>query len=117
MKLFVFILLATLSFANAIPFQLHKRAIAFEKCPIDAASPLTVTVKPDPLVPGETSTFDISGTLAAPASKGSNLVVLFFDPATKAPVGDPTISDICVLTADCTATEFTTSLDVPVPAE
>src|SRR3954454_3609530 len=115
MKLFVFVLLATLSIVNAIPF--HKRATAFEKCPIETASPLTVKVTPDPLVAGETSKFDISGTLAVAPSEGSNLVVLFFDPDTKALVGVPTTSDICALTADCTATEFTTSLDVPVPKD
>jgi hypothetical protein len=115
MKLFVFILLATLSIVNAIP--LHKRALTFEKCPGLSASPLTVKATPDPLVPGGDSTFDISGELAAPPSKGSNIVVLFYDPAKQAIVGEPTTSDVCPVTDDCTGTDFTTSLAVKVPAD
>ncbi|CAB4388258.1 unnamed protein product [Rhizophagus irregularis] len=65
--IFVFILLATLSMVNAIP--LHKRATVFGKCPPIPGLPtqpeeISVSISPDPVVPGQTDTFTVSGKLS-----------------------------------------------------
>jgi hypothetical protein len=65
--IFVFILLATLSMVNAIPLQ--KRATVFGKCPPIPDLPtqpeeISVSISPDPVVPGQNDTFTVSGTLS-----------------------------------------------------
>ena len=72
--IFVFVLLAILSMVNAIPHQLHKRDTTFIQCPKSDASLLTVSVSPDPPVPGQTATYTISGKIAKAAPKVPHLL-------------------------------------------
>src|SRR4051812_42680445 len=113
--IFVFTLLAILSMVNAIPHQLQKRATTFIPCPNE--NPLTVSVTPDPLVPGKTATYTVAGKFAKAAPKGSGLVVAFFNSGTGklVPAGDPFIVDICAK-APCPANSIETVEQVPVPA-
>ncbi|RIB17863.1 hypothetical protein C2G38_2186171 [Gigaspora rosea] len=49
---------------NAAPFQLNKRAINFQACPLDVPSELiNVKIGTDTPVAGEPESFDVSGTL------------------------------------------------------
>jgi hypothetical protein len=110
----VFILLATLSIVNAIPF--HKRDTTFMPCPGDSSkSPLTVTIAPDPLVPGQTARYTVSGALDPPADSDSRLVIRFTDTA-KQPIGESFVMDICAAYT-CPLSNIETTLDIPVPAE
>ncbi|RIA86361.1 hypothetical protein C1645_779872 [Glomus cerebriforme] len=74
--IFAFALLATLSIVNAATFK---------SCPADPFPPmnlLTVTISPDPLVPGEYSTFEVSGELSKPTSN-ADLFIGFSDTNSK----------------------------------
>lgn len=59
--IFAFILFAIFSIVNATPLQLDKRGTKFNAC--EDLTPLTVKLSPDPIEPGKTVTFDISGNL------------------------------------------------------
>ncbi|CAB4388261.1 unnamed protein product [Rhizophagus irregularis] len=80
--IFVFILLATLSMVNAIPLQ--KRATVFGKCPPIPGLPtqpeqISVSISPDPVVPGQTDTFTVSGTLSKEITDEYKLVIALAD--------------------------------------
>jgi hypothetical protein len=110
----VFILLATLSIVNAIPF--HKRDTTFVPCPGDPPkNPLTVSVVPDPLVPGQNATYSVSGVLDPPADTGSLLIIRFYDSAEQE-IGEPFVMDLCA-TNTCPLSNIETTAEVPVPAE
>src|SRR5438046_852144 len=118
---FVFILFATLSIVNAAPFQLNKRDTQFSPCPDlpPDVVPLDVKMSPDPIVPGGTETFDITGTLKHDLEEGSFLGIAFIDPVAKLPIGDPLDVDICSQTK-CpvkAGTPYTTKQTITAPPE
>jgi hypothetical protein len=80
--IFVFILLAALSMVNAIPLQ--KRTTDFGKCPPIPQLPvqpeqISVSISPDPVVPGKDDTFTVTGTLSKDITEDYNLVIGFAD--------------------------------------
>src|SRR5437764_33266 len=80
--IFVFILLAALSMVNAIPLQ--KRTTEFGKCPPIPGVPvqpeqISVSISPDPVVPGKDDTFTVSGTLHKEITEDYKLVIGFAD--------------------------------------
>jgi hypothetical protein len=80
--IFVFILLATFSIVNAIPLQ--KRETVFGKCPPIPQLPIqpdqiSVSISPDPVVPGQDDTFTVSGTLSKEITDEYKLVIGFAD--------------------------------------
>nr|CAG8682376.1 4344_t:CDS:1 [Entrophospora candida] len=114
--IFAFLLLATLSMVvNAIPHQLLKRTTAFNQCPPTTSGEqpppqLNVVLSSDPVIPGQTDSFTISGTLSRPVTDGDITAVVFIDPVAKAPISDPTSAP-----AD-PKTPFSQVLNVNVPA-
>src|ERR1043165_687473 len=80
--IFVFILLAVLSMVNAIPLQ--KRETEFGKCPPipklpSQPDPISVSISPDPVVPGQNDTFPVSGTLSKEITPEYKLEIAFGD--------------------------------------
>src|SRR3954454_1683845 len=119
--IFICILLVTLSVINAIPLQLHKRALVFQKCGGDTLAGLDVTVTPDPLVPGYLSMFEVSGkSVVDDIPEGSVLAIAFLDYNVKDPPGVIYIFNgkVCpVLGCPYPAkTPFTLTAEVLVPA-
>ena len=82
---------------------------------MNEGTPLAVTVDPDPLVPGKTSTFYVKGPLTSPAIAGSTLAIGFFDSA-KELVAPPFILDVCSIDT-CPLSTFEASGPVDVPAK
>jgi len=119
----VVILLATLLMVNAIPHHLIKRDTTFGPCnttdptadPTATPPPeLTVTVSPDPPVPGQDCTFTITGSAAIAA--GDQLVVSAVD-STGAITIDPPI-DICSTAGvTCPADTLSITATATIPAE
>src|SRR3954466_3510777 len=95
--IFALILMAVFSTANAIPHQLQKRITHFEKCDFIEfpATPLSVTLNPDPVVPGKLITFDVSGTLDQVITQETTLRAYYYDPVTNQTVGDGYFGTIC----------------------
>src|ERR1044071_1959095 len=90
----VFILLATLSIAYAIPHELLKRETSFGQC--EGGPPvLTVKISPDPVVPGSPNTFTISGTLEEDIPESAQLMGFFSDPNARKIIRDPTKKPVC----------------------
>ncbi|RGB36209.1 hypothetical protein C1646_758423 [Rhizophagus diaphanus] len=63
---------------NAIPLQ--KRATEFGKCPPVSDTPIqpeqiSVSISPDPVVPGQTVTFNVTGTLSKEITDEYKLVI------------------------------------------
>jgi hypothetical protein len=109
---FIFVLLAILSVVNAIP---HKRALIFEKCKGD--NPLYVTASPDPLVPGGTSHFTVSGKIAPPATAGFVLGIAFLDSTAKEFLAPPLELDLCSISdVECPLSALSVEGPVEVPA-
>ena len=115
---FVFILLAILSMVNAIPYQLHKRDTTFIQCPKSDASLLTVSVSPDPPVPGQIATYTISGELAKAAPVGSTIVIRFADVSSGEAkvIGVPSRTDLCSK-VECPASSINIVEEVAIPAD
>ncbi|RIB30447.1 hypothetical protein C2G38_149499 [Gigaspora rosea] len=87
--IFVFILFATLITVNAAPYQFDKRATTFKPCPDGLPSP-NVIMTPDPLVPGQSAKFNVSGTLMNDLFKGlADLRIRFSDSKRQRLIGDP----------------------------
>ncbi|RHZ82118.1 hypothetical protein Glove_114g82 [Diversispora epigaea] len=74
----VFILLATLSVANALPNQLVKRQIKWEKC-TENYPLVNVDLSSDSIVPGQEYSFNVSGNLNTIIDSGFILSVGFHD--------------------------------------
>nr|CAG8678942.1 13712_t:CDS:1 [Entrophospora candida] len=114
--IFAFLLLATLSMVvNAIPHQLLKRTTFFKQCPPteNGRKPpqLTVVLSTDPVVPGQTDDFTISGTLSRPVHDNDNTIVEFFNTVSLKPVGNQTSAQTDQ------KIPFSQVLNVNVPAE
>ncbi|KAF0544480.1 hypothetical protein F8M41_002809 [Gigaspora margarita] len=77
--IFVFIFFAIFLTVNAAPHQFDKRATTFKACSDELPS-LNVTMTPDPLVPGQSAKFNVSGTLINDLFKGiADLRIRFID--------------------------------------
>ena len=101
--IFVFILLATLSMVNAIPHQLHKRDTTFNQCLKSDASLLTVSVSPDPPVPGQTATYTISERQSLPSTGELKFI------------GEPIVTELCAKAA-CPTDSISIVEQVTIPA-
>src|SRR4051812_35009536 len=110
----ILVLLFTLSIVNAIPHQLHKRITAFGSCGI--GNVLDVAVSPDPLIPGKTAQFSVSGPLTPPAKTGSTLGIGFFAAGADDPIAPPLYLDLCEIQS-CPISYFDASGPVEVPAK
>src|SRR5215211_1397000 len=121
--IFVFIVLAILSIAKAIPSKLRKRVTTFGACAGGYPLLNVVSVDPDPLAPGKIGKFTISDTLDAPIPKGFMLAAGFFDTSTadgkligsviEAPICEPGGALACPYAAK---TPFVVILSGTVPA-
>ena len=108
----IFVLLAILSIVNAIP---HKRATTFQPC--TDGNPLDVTISPDPLVPGGSAEFSVSGKVTPPAMPGSAISIAFLDSAAGAALATPFVLDLCKINGlTCPLSEFSAHGPVNVPA-
>jgi hypothetical protein len=109
-NIFIFALLAILCMVNAIPHQLHKRNTQFGPCPglpDPQPSPLSVTISPDPVIPGETANFTVTGTLSTPITPDFKLLIGFGD--SSGPIAPPFIANITI------GTTVNVVENVPVP--
>ncbi|CAG8565149.1 9820_t:CDS:1, partial [Scutellospora calospora] len=101
-----------LSIVNAIPHQLHKRTTNFGKCTLPPKAPtpdlLTVTISPDPVVPGKNDTFTVNGKLTKPITSSDELVIVFAN--TSGIIGDIFRTKLPTGTVKVSVTE-----NVPVP--
>lgn len=123
MKLYVFILLATLSIVNAA--QLHKRDTKFGPCPIEGGSGdvtlLDVKLSPDPIAPGKSLDVTISGKLPVdiPAGDPDKAVEVAFLDSAYTPIVDPFSVNFCdskgIKCPVPKGTEFSTVVTVQVP--
>jgi hypothetical protein len=105
----VVILLASILMVNAIPHQFNKRATSFITCPNKVyPNTITVSIQPDPPVPGQVSTFAVGGTFAIDA--GSRLIVVPSD-SDGNPM-DPLIADICTTGGITCPTNTTTPFSI-----
>jgi len=77
--LFLFLLLTAISVIDAIPHQLKKWKINFEKCPLHPGLTPSVTVSPDPIVAGQLVDFTISGVENGLPSTDLSVAITFFD--------------------------------------
>ncbi|RHZ84159.1 hypothetical protein Glove_85g12 [Diversispora epigaea] len=107
---------------NAIPYQLHKRAIDFGPCPDPPIPLLTVSLSSDTIEPGKTVTITISGKLAeeVPAVPESTLVQVAFTYADGTIIPNSFFSkDLCtrIKCPISAGTTFSIVENVPVPAE
>ena len=115
--IFVFILLATLTIINAIPF--HKRATFFGLCP-NVEDTFSVKMDPDPLISPHLTTFtitgkEVSGLIISP------LALLVVTIGASTPVQPPSVFPVCNST-NCpifSGTDYTTTgtflLDASLP--
>ncbi|CAG8557022.1 3760_t:CDS:1 [Paraglomus occultum] len=73
-----FVLVATVSVINAIPYGLSKRTTKFGVCGETEPHPplLDVSISPDPIVSGQSVTFSVAGT--APVDISSAFALFFF---------------------------------------
>ncbi|CAG8661521.1 3478_t:CDS:1, partial [Scutellospora calospora] len=101
---------------NAIPHQLHKRTTAFGDCTLLPGVPtsdlLTVTISPDPVVPGKNDTFTVNGKLTKPITSSDTLVIIFEKSLPDPPIriGNYFIAQIP------TGTTVNVTENVPVPS-
>jgi hypothetical protein len=109
---FVFILLATLS------IEIVNAVTIFEKYPDPFPPdvfPLTVTIKPDPPIPGAYGIFEVSGKLSK-ATSNADLAIGFSDSKGKM-ISKHFLADICVVNNGCPATSINAEIgQVPVPS-
>ncbi|CAG8446518.1 7762_t:CDS:1 [Scutellospora calospora] len=107
--IFVFVLLVMLSIVNAIPHQLHKRTTDFRECTFPPGYPtpdlLTVTISPDPVVPGKNDNFTVNGKLTQLITSSDRLNFVF-----STDNGGPFTTQIP------TGTTVNVTVDVPVPS-
>src|SRR5436190_15050463 len=119
--IFVFVLLATLSTVSAVPY-LRKRATKLGPCVIHQYLPElpipSVTISPDPMVPGETKTVDITITTKLNSDVTADLGDLFeavFLDADNYTINDPVAVNLCTAKGiKCpipSGTEFTATLE------
>jgi len=116
--IFVFLLLVTLSMVNTIPHKLQKRETNFQPCPNGPF--LNVKVQPDPLVAGNSATFDISGTAENTIDDNDSLFIGFVDLSNNPPnvIGEPFTQSFCSADVKCpidSGTQFNTKPEVQVP--
>ncbi|CAG8720923.1 1580_t:CDS:1, partial [Scutellospora calospora] len=104
---------------NAIPHQLHKRTTRFGKCRLTTANGsivipdlLTVTISPDPVVPGKDDTFIVNGNLTKPITKNDSLVIFFSDNTDDPP---PVVKLFTAQIPTGTTVNVTTNVPVPSP--
>jgi hypothetical protein len=116
--IFVVILLATLSMVNAISYyhHLNKRAATFGPCAQEAPFPITVSLQPDPPVPGQDCTFTVTGTIDSGINAGANLTVIYLDSG-DLPINKATIIDICSSGDACPITSLNLVRTIPTPAD
>jgi hypothetical protein len=105
----VVILLASILMVNAIPHQFNKRATSFTTCSKEAPNTITVTVQPDPPVPGQDCTFSVGGTFAIDA--GYKMLVVPVDSTTNS-LGEPLLADICTTGGITCPTDPTTPFNI-----
>ncbi|CAG8525978.1 8444_t:CDS:1 [Diversispora eburnea] len=107
-----------LSIVNAIPHQLLKRKTEFQECTppppgIPLPSLLSVSISPDPVVPGGTDAFTITGTLTKPITSDYLLYVIFVDITIQPPAPIQPIFNAKIPTG----TSVNVVENVPVPAK
>ncbi|RGB36399.1 hypothetical protein C1646_758124 [Rhizophagus diaphanus] len=117
--IFIVILLATLSMVNAIPYyQLDKRATMFGPCPEGPQGTLpalTVTLQPDPPVPGQNCTATVTGTIDSGINPGAILTVIAFDSANNV-IGPLGAAEICSPEVKCPTTSLSATTTIPIDA-
>ncbi|CAG8608836.1 6819_t:CDS:1, partial [Scutellospora calospora] len=102
--------------------QLHKRTTNFGPCPVDPPPPqFTITLSPDPIVPGKNVDVTLTGKLDVDVPADSEDIMQFpFLDETFVPIVDPFTVGLCNATGiKCpiqTGTEISTTVSVPVPA-
>ncbi|GBC02292.1 hypothetical protein RclHR1_04540016 [Rhizophagus clarus] len=102
---------------NAIPFhQLDKRATIFGPCLTGSPSPISVSLQPDPPVPGQDCLFTVTGTINSGINPGASMVVQAFD-ASGNQINQPIVIDICSAPGDsCPVTSFSLVQKIPIAA-
>ncbi|CAB4381641.1 unnamed protein product [Rhizophagus irregularis] len=103
---------------NAIPYyQLDKRATTFGPCFTGSPFPITVSLQPDPPVPGQDCIFTVTGTIDSGINPGAQIVVQGFDTAGNQ-ISDPIVTDICSIPGGdpCPATSFSITNTVTISA-
>ncbi|CAB4494544.1 hypothetical protein RhiirA5_367364 [Rhizophagus irregularis] len=115
--IFLVALLTTLSMVNAIPYyQLDKRATTFGPCFTGSPFPITVSLQPDPPVPGQNCIFTVTGTVDSGINPGAKMVVQGLD-TTGNQIGDPIVNDICTVPGiTCPVTSFSIVETVAISA-
>jgi hypothetical protein len=115
--IFLVALLATLSMVNAIPYyQLDKRATTFGPCLTGSPFPITVSLQPDPPVPGQDCIFTVTGTIDSGIRQGAKMVVQAFDSSVNE-INDPIVTDICSIPGlTCPVTSFSIIRSIPIAA-
>ena len=109
-------LVALLVTVNSIP--LHKRVTTFLQCPMAGNPPLlSVIAEPDPIIPGQTAKFHVSGILKQPITPGVDTlgIILVNNGAS---VGTPFAKTMCGA-IDCpipAGTEFSVVATYSIPA-
>ncbi|CAB4431284.1 unnamed protein product [Rhizophagus irregularis] len=101
---------------NAIPYyQLDKRATTFGPCPEGSLPILTVTLQPDPPVPGQDCTVAVTGTIDSGINPGATLVVSAHDGASKV-ISTLAAVDICSSGVTCPTTSLSVTTTIPIDA-
>ncbi|CAI2167668.1 8202_t:CDS:2 [Funneliformis geosporum] len=111
-----------LSLINAFPSQLQKRTTSFVQCPPiqGTTTPptfISVTLNPDPVVPGIPDKFTVSGILDSDITVKTKLFVFYADPITGNAISDLYYGHVCEETG-CpikAKTPFSTSVVIPTP--
>jgi hypothetical protein len=115
--LFLVALLATFSMVNAFPYyQLDKRATTFGPCITGSPFPITVSLQPDPPVPGQNCIFTVTGTINSGINPGAKMVIRAFNSSGKE-IYNPLVTDICSTPGlTCPVTSFSLIKTIPIEA-
>ncbi|CAI2178173.1 19187_t:CDS:1, partial [Funneliformis geosporum] len=111
-----------LSLVNAFPPLLQKRTALFVQCPPAQGTTtlptlISVTLNPDPVVPGKINKFTVSGILDSDITEKNPLIVFYADPTTGSAISERYYGHVCEETG-CSIeakTPFSTSVDIPTP--